>query len=232
MRIFYIAKRVFKDEKGVLLLFLILFLLPLMFAILVPGRLIKNLAVLFLAIPILLYPIFFFIRGIWIIGKEWQRGTVYIYKTNPVSAFEYETGYILYAAFEILFFIALPIVFIFYLSHGFKTLLEFTPSWGTFFVYFPLFLLSYLFGRFLFLFSRSIYRYRNVLTFLVGIVMFTVFLRIYMSVSHLIPAPFKLTFVTDSVHVSHIGSFAFVYALLWVLPIFSLNLFLWTRAES
>ncbi len=226
------VRRMLKDEKGTVLSFSLVFLVPFTTGIFFSGRLLENIVVFLIALPMVFYPLFFFLRGMHISRKEWIRKTVYIYKTNPISCLEHETVYLVYFILESLFFTAIPITLIHILSHDFKTVVVFTLSWCTFFVFLPLFTLSFIFGRFLYLLSRSFYRNRIIITLITGILQVIVFFRLYGILKDLLPSPFRIKVITDKVHVYSTGDFSFVYALFWLVILFLLNLYFWKISEG
>ncbi|GEM_PF-6854517 len=226
------VRRMLKDEKGAVLSFSLVFLVPFATVIFFSGRLLENIVVFLIALPMVFYPLFFLLRGVHITRKEWSRGTVYIYRTNPVSSLENETAYLVYFTLESLLFTIIPVVLVHILSHDFKTFVVFTLSWGTFFVYLPLFVLAFLSGRFLYLLSRSIYRNRVIIILSAGIAEVVLFLKLYSVFDDFIPAPFKLKVITSSVHVYNIGAFSFVYSSAWLFIMFLLNLYFWKISEG
>ncbi len=231
-RVFYITNRILSDEKGSILSFSLAFLIPLGLVVFIKSGFIRNTSLLLIGMPFAFYPLFFLLRGISITKKEWARHVVYIYKTNPITPLEYESSYLFYFIIESLYFTAVPILLLHILSHHYKTMLMFSLSYGTFFVYLPLFILSLLAGRFLYLLSRSIYQKRNTISFFTGIIGIIVFMRIYYITKRFIPSPFKLKVIIDTVHVYHLGSFSFVYSLLWLLVVFILNMYMWKMSEG
>ncbi len=231
MRIIAIFKRLLKQEAGVILFFALLYLFPLLLYLVSRGMLVKNVVPFLELLPFAIYPVLFFIRGILVLKKEWDSGTIIHYKSSTLSPFDFEFAYLLYMLFEVAVLYWFPLIIFTFLSHIRGVFFEFTPEIGVFFFPLPLFLLSYLFGFSLLIMSKTIYRFRNTIVFLTGLALFILYAVVYIKIRAIVPEPFIFHVITQSEHIVKKGGWMFTYPMFSLLILFVLNLFLYRRTE-
>lgn len=231
MRTFKILGRLIRQEIMAVLFLAALYTLPLLVRILSHGALIKNLVPFFVLIPLGVYPVLFFIRGILIVKKEWDSGTIIHYFSSGVSSMEFTMAYSLYMLFEVFFLYLVPLILFSLLSTSKGVIVQFTPQAGSFFLPVPVFFLSYLFGYSLYIFSRGLYIQRGTITFFAGVFAFVVYVVLYVKLKSIIPSPFTFHIFTGREHIVHRGSFLFVYPLFVSVFLFLSNLYLYKRSE-
>ncbi len=231
MRILKILKRLIRQEGLVVLFLGAFYLLPVFIRLISHTSLAKNLIPFLILVPLGIYPVLFFIRGILILKKEWDNGTIIHYFSSSVSSFEFTTAFSLYMLFEVLFLYFIPLLLFSFLSHSKDVIVQFTPYIGSFFLPVPLFFLSYLTGYSLYLLSRGIYIYRNTLTVFVGLFAMLVYIILFFRLRSIIPSPFTFHIITAKDHIVHKGAFLFVYPLFVSIPLFIFDLYLFKKAE-
>ncbi len=208
-----------------------LYILPVFARFIFHGKLVKNIIPFVILIPLVIYPVLFFIRGIAIIKKEWDNGTIIHYLASTFTPFEFTAGFSLFMLFEVFLLYAIPLVLFSLLSNTKGVIVQFTPYPASFFIPLPLFFLSYLFGYTLYLLSRCLYIKRNTVAFFAGILLLILYFFLYAKVKKMLPDPFVFHIITAGDHIVRKGRFLFVYPFFVSVLLFLIDLYLYKKAE-
>ncbi len=196
------------------------------------GNDFQQISSFLILLPLPLLPLYFFMRGIIHIKKEWDRGTIQIYLQSDMSCWEFNAAEVAFMLAEVaVIYLTIEILFI-VLNRLLHSAVIFYPTPGIIILFFPLYIMYYIFGYTVQLFTYTVRRGRKTLAFLCALFLFIAGMRLNSIIAPYISGDFHYTIrILERLQTRAVASSLFFIPIIFAIFLFVLDVLLYSRAE-